>query len=86
MTEEEIVYYRVALRDFKTGDISVRSGFCNYFKTILNLNIDGERFKEKLPTLYSLKPNHNSTIWFPTDDLRSRIELLKKIIKDYEGS
>jgi hypothetical protein len=102
--KEELAMYENALHDYQTIIASkydeslpkskqhifaLHYGFCAYFlhAGLITLN---DNFKDKLPTLYSLRPPKEKWwpqpdtrfwFWFENKDKASRIKLLKKAIR-----
>lgn len=80
---KEINIYRLALVQYYLSYIFPKrlfetdSGFCKHFYRTLRI----EAFEEKLPVLYSLRPQESVYYWFERGDLKPRIELLKQAIK-----
>lgn len=78
---KEINRYRLALIQYQLSRFlpifGCQNGFCYHFRVYGENN----RFQDKLPMLYSLRPIGKYGYWFKQGLLKPRIELLKQAIK-----
>ena len=92
----ELEHYKIALSNFEYafngGFVNTQHenlcthGFCHYFAHSVSHKALFAR--DDFPTIYKLKDkkvSHIGSYWFPSDDLVSRIELLKEAIKSIEN-